>query len=657
MDEQLTYARKLQASGYTLTQIRDTLQQQNADERTIFVVLNNLAAHSAGGSTLPPPPLAAQPVSQPAHTRTLVNTAAYVKYVREALARGLTWKDIDKAITAQGIGPQDREGIYAAARTPDAPLHQDFVTLANEPTPLATQPAIGAAPTAPAEPPAPVTDAAGTLTIPHSPPPQVPQAPPAPQPPQVPQTPPQVPQPPLPPPANARQEPSGEAEEKLAEAADRLGTVVDHLSAVVDKLDEEVHQGAAHTAPEISTAEPKPAGADPTEQLAAVTDHLNEVVDKLEDDIKRPPPPPPTPPSTPNATVAEIAATLPPHETPEPPHATQPVIVENEPAPATDASEQVPRPALKINPIWLIAGTCIYTVILIQSLRTSEKSITWLALLSMNVFGTVAYNLLLKRSEWKKVDQWVTAAVMQTGLAIPFLVKEIIRPIHFPAFTPFEYMLMAFCIVALITLQICNVKALKHLEASVYSVIFNSRIMLATLFGAFFLSESIGIWALLGGTLIFLAIFVVKQKSTRSVTTLGVLFSLGAALAMSSMNTCEKELIKLVGYQQYVFPVWTIAAVLMWIIVISRRTAIPYKMIFHPQGLSMMAVRAFAGIGFTASLMFGPLAVSSYISSLSVVFLVICGMLFFGEWDYLRSKIIATATSFVGLTFILIDSL
>jgi drug/metabolite transporter (DMT)-like permease len=338
----------------------------------------------------------------------------------------------------------------------------------------------------------------------------------------------------------------------------------------------------------------------------------------------------------------------------------QPQVITVAPTPSSPIITASPAisdapPHTSINKIKLSIGIGIYAILLIYSLISGAHFVTWLALLSMNVFGTVAFNLLLKRSEWKKVDPWFTAAVMQTGMAIPFIVKEIVNPIHFTHYSPFSLLLMGYCVFALITLQICNVESLKYLEASVFSVVFNSRIVLATFFGAFFLSEEIGIWALMGGLLIFAAIFVIKQKTTRSVAKIGVLYGLGAAFAMSSMNTCEKELIQTVGYLHYIVPVWTAAAVLMWGIVLVRKTNAPYNLIVKPQGLTIMAVRAFAAIGFTSALIFGPVAVSSYISSLSVVFVVLFGMLILNEWDYVKSKIQATILSILGLTFILID--
>jgi drug/metabolite transporter (DMT)-like permease len=326
------------------------------------------------------------------------------------------------------------------------------------------------------------------------------------------------------------------------------------------------------------------------------------------------------------------------------------------PAPAAVSAVPTNRPvAMKI--ILGIAGAAVYGLILVHALFSGDRVVSWLALLSLNVFGTAGFNLLIKRTAWTQLDQWLTAAILQTGLFIPFLIKEAAMPIKFPTFTSFDLLLLAIAACGLISLQYFNVKALEHLEASVFSVVYNTRIIFITLLGGLFLAESIGLLALLGGGLIFLAIFIVRQKSERRITATGIGFGLAAALAMSTMNTCEKELIKLVGYQQYIFPLFAVACIILWAIVFIRRTAVPINLIMTPTSLGLMALRACAGIGFSYSLVFGPVAVSSYISSLSVVALVIFGILFLNEGDYLRSKVVAVATATVGLTMILIDSL
>jgi drug/metabolite transporter (DMT)-like permease len=365
------------------------------------------------------------------------------------------------------------------------------------------------------------------------------------------------------------------------------------------------------------------------EHLESAADHLESVADQLTHHLA---PPAITPTALPAAPAIPGAPAIPAAAT----------------APSLSAQLAIPSTLFVIVALLLV---------LFESLQTQNKTLTWITLLTMNVVGTVGFNVMLRRSAWQKVDQWVTATVLQTGLFLPFLLKEIISPIHFPVFTPFDLFLIALAVTCLITLQFCNVKALQHLETSVFAVIFNSRIILATIFGTILLSELVSPWALVGGGLIFAAIFIVRQKGTKAITAQGIMYGLGAALAMSLMNTCEKELIKQVGYQQYIFPMWGAAAIIMWAVIFARRIQAPYRLLIRPQGLVIMTLRAYAGIGFTAALIYGSVAVSSYVSSLSVVLTIIIGMLFLGERDYLKYKLAAAGVALAGLSFILIDRL
>lgn len=281
----------------------------------------------------------------------------------------------------------------------------------------------------------------------------------------------------------------------------------------------------------------------------------------------------------------------------------------------------------------------------------------WLLLIGLHLAGTGGFNILLRRSQLKHTDQWFTATVLQTGLFLPFLVKQFFDPVGFSAFAAQELLLLAGAVAMLITLQYCNVKALQYLEASTFSVVFNMRVLFATVLSIIFLHESLGAWTLLGGFFVFAAIFIVRQKGAKAVTKRGVLFGLGAAAAISVMTLCEKILIKQVGYEQYIFPMFAAAAVIMWIIVFIRRTPAPFHLLIERDNLLLMAFRAAGGIGFSWALVYGSLAVSSYLSSLSVVLIMVFGMVFLGERDHMRAKLAATLVAILGLTLIFIDKL
>lgn len=560
MDGQLTYAKELQAAGYTLVQIRDLLLQRGIDQRTVYMLLTSLQTVQSNNASPPQTPVGN--VAQDHPETTEVDLSTYVEYVKGLRTQGLSWAAIDTYVASQGVSPSSRAQIYATVQDSEA---------VHAPEPI-------------------------------SPPVQNPLTP-------------------TPPVLNATGEKSTDNSEHLAQ-------VFDHLSDVIDELDDELH-----TIPQVTN--------DKTSHLSAATEHLAGSVKKLEQDIGQP-----LPPSSGTSNASAIVATEPPAQQSQPPSTA-----------ANDTATNSPKTPAKLNMPILAICAVIFGAVFVQSLLSHERNIIWLGLIGMNVVGTAGFDLLLRGSAWRQVDRWLTATILQTGLFLPFLAKEVVRPIHFPHYTPFDFLLLGCAVTMLITMQFCNVKALQHLEASVFSVVYNVRILFATLLGFIFLSESVGLLSLVGGLLIFVAIFVVRQRSTRGITKQGVLFGLGTALAMSSMNTCEKELIKLVGYEQYIFPMFAIAAIIMWTVVLLRRTEAPFKLLIQPRGLVLMALRACAGIGFSYSLVFGPVAASSYLSSLSVVLIVIFGIVFLNERDYLKSKLIATGTAVVGLTFVLLDSL
>lgn len=596
MDTQLTYARKLQAAGYTLAQIRDLLLQNGVDRRTVYVILGSIQNVRPD---ITPTAQATTYQKNPTHPETVsIDLSAYTEYVKDLRARGVPWTSIDPYLASQGLSVSDRSKIYAAVHTA-------------EPKPSPAQPS-NPAPFVLSQGPIAATPSLTESAQPH-----------------IKTSPQSV--------SNAQVEET--AEEKFIDATQRLGQAVDHLSNVVDKLDNELHNAALSP-------------SDTTKRLSTTVSNLSDSTKNLADNITHVPP---SPPSAPNAVaVSQPIFVEPVHQQIRLPNTSAPSIATTK----LDMTTGIPiRSVAQFNIPLIVVSVAIFVAIFIYSLLSHERNSIWLGLISMNVVGTASFDLLLRGSTWQRVDRWLTATILQTGLFLPFLAKEIARPIHFSHYTPFDFLLLGCATTMLITMQFCNVKALQYLEASVFSVFYNTRILFATLLGFIFLSESVGLLSLIGGLLIFVAIFIVRQRSAKGITKQGVLFGLATALAMSSMNTCEKELIKLVGYEQYIFPMFGIAAVIMWSIVLLRHTETPFKLLLQPRGIVLMALRACAGIGFSYSLVFGPVAVSSYVSSLSVVLIVVFGILFLGERDYLKAKLGAVVTAVIGLTFILLDNI
>ena len=276
-----------------------------------------------------------------------------------------------------------------------------------------------------------------------------------------------------------------------------------------------------------------------------------------------------------------------------------------------------------------------------------------LSLLTLHLVGNVGYNLLLRKSVLAKTDKWLLATILQTGIAIPALIITLFKPFNFSGFNDFDIFLFISTMTLTILLQVLNVKALQYLEASVYSVVYNTRIILISIIGTLLLAEKLTPLQIIGGLLIFGSVFIVRQKEKFTVTKIGLLYGFGAALTLSFLNVTEKLLNQSVGFFEFFLPVSIACAVIMWIIVIIRKTKVSSTLFTKPSNIFLMGFRALSACVFSAAIIYGPVALSNYIASLIVVLTVICGVLFLNERDYLKSKIIAASIAFIGLTCIL----
>ena len=282
----------------------------------------------------------------------------------------------------------------------------------------------------------------------------------------------------------------------------------------------------------------------------------------------------------------------------------------------------------------------------------------WLFFLFFHLIGLVGYNLLLRKSLTEKGDRLVLATVMQTGIAIPMLFALFIAPPNLKVYDLSAVLHILVISSLIVSLHITNVQSLKYLEASVYSILYNLRILFTTVLGIIFLNEKIIPLQILGGIFIFLAVVTVRQKGRRDLTNRGIEWGLAASVVISVLNLFEKELINQVGYLSYAIPSMLLAAVMMWIILLKRGKRIPIKTFKEPKTMQLMALRAISAYGFGLAFYAGGiLSVSTYISSLSVIIIVLLGAILLNEKDYMKQKLIATALAVAGLTTILIANL
>lgn len=282
----------------------------------------------------------------------------------------------------------------------------------------------------------------------------------------------------------------------------------------------------------------------------------------------------------------------------------------------------------------------------------------WLFLLALHLVGLTGYNLLLRKSILEKIDKFTLATVMQTGIAIPAVLIPTFSAIDASLYSPRVLLIMVIYASMVAFFHYTQVKAMQYLEASVFSVLYNLRILFTTFLGIVFLGEEL-IWLrILGGLFILAAIFIVKQKGSKSVFSMGMHWGILAGLLVSFMNMTEKAMIKEIGYGTFFTPVMILSAGILWTVLILRKQKTEYGIFIQPNMLKLMSLRILSAYAFTLAFAAGGLlSVSSYISSLSVILIVVFGVLWLGERDYLRRKIWSTVVAVIGLTIILVSGL
>lgn len=280
----------------------------------------------------------------------------------------------------------------------------------------------------------------------------------------------------------------------------------------------------------------------------------------------------------------------------------------------------------------------------------------WLIFLGIHLVGLVGFNLVLRQAV-PKIDRFTLATILQTGITLPAVILLFIYPPDLTRFAAADYFYLAGVVALTIVLQVTNVKALQYLEASVFSVVYNLRVIITTVLGILFLHESV-IWLrILGGLLVLVAIFIVRQRGSHVLRVKGLEWGIAAATALSFLNVFEKLLVTNVGFVNYFAPAAVLAAIIMWAYLLKSDARVNWSIIKRPRMIQLMVLRAMSAYGFSGALAAGALiSVANYISGMNVILMVLLGALLLGETDYLRRKIIATLIAVSGLTLVLLAS-
>lgn len=283
----------------------------------------------------------------------------------------------------------------------------------------------------------------------------------------------------------------------------------------------------------------------------------------------------------------------------------------------------------------------------------------WIFFLLIHLAGLVCYNIVLRHSLVKKSNPIHLATIMQTAIAVPAVIALFFYQPDINIYGIGQIMSVLLISTLVVALHLTNVYALRYLEAGVFSILYNIRIIITTVLGVVFLGEKIIPLQIIGGVFIFLSIIAVRQKGKKSSTAVGVMWGLAASLVISFLNLFEKQLISDIGYMEYAIPVMILSSLMLWgVMAVSVKEPLKPAHFLRKDMLGLMFFRVLSAYGFTLAFYAGGLlSVSSYISSLGAVLIVIVGMLVLKESDYAKQKMIAICMAALGVTAIFLANI
>jgi drug/metabolite transporter (DMT)-like permease len=276
----------------------------------------------------------------------------------------------------------------------------------------------------------------------------------------------------------------------------------------------------------------------------------------------------------------------------------------------------------------------------------------WTALLGLHLIGLTGYTLLLRKSALGSIDKFLLAALMQTAvyLPVPFLIAILGVDLTMSAW---QWLMLVANGLTIVGIQLLGILALKYLEVSVWTIVFNLRLLFVTVFGFIFLSELPTPLQLLGGFIIFMSILALNLHRHGRYRTRPILIGILATIFYSVHSVLEKYNVDHVGIAPYLLVSGTLATSVLWILLLRRRVKMPHVIQhFDWHLVQLLGLRILSGWAYLLALPLASVAVMNYVSGMGAVLIVVCGIYFLGERDQLREKFIALSIAVVGLTLI-----
>lgn len=281
----------------------------------------------------------------------------------------------------------------------------------------------------------------------------------------------------------------------------------------------------------------------------------------------------------------------------------------------------------------------------------------WISLLTLHLIGLVGYTLLLRKSALSSINKYFLAAAMQTAIFIPSIIYLLLGKVDFDL-ELMQWVRICLSAFLIVGLHLTAIKALTLLDASLFSIIYNLRLFFVTILGYVFLGELPPIAQIIGGVIIFSSILLLNLHKDSTYKSSPILWGLLATVWLSVHATLEKYNILDVGFETYMFITMLLGSVLLWLLVLHKGVSLQKnKEYINREFAVLLFLRPLSAWSITYALLYGSLAVASYVSGLSVVFIVVAGIIFLKERDSIRQKILATVVGVLGLTVILASKL
>lgn len=282
----------------------------------------------------------------------------------------------------------------------------------------------------------------------------------------------------------------------------------------------------------------------------------------------------------------------------------------------------------------------------------------WILLTLAHLAGLVGYTLLLRKSTLGKLNKLVMSALMMTAMLIPSLLFLALGKVNF-VHSPLEWFFLTLAGFTLTGYFILNTYALTFLDASIYTIIFNLRLVGTTILGFLILNELPRPLQMLGGLIIFASIILLNLHKNKQWKSKPVLLGFFTMIWFCFHVVLEKYNLLHINLETYFFFIFFTGTIWSWLFVALKRIKIKNEIvnIKDKKIYWLLITRIISGYTYTYALKFGSLAIINYVSGMSVALIVLFGIYILGEKEKITQKLFAVAVACLGLTLILISKL